>query len=119
MDKRTVREFNYRGKLWPLVEAWATETGFALAEESGDRRRYQRGRGWFMAPAVVEIRQEGAQVALTAWIKADYYLILSLLRGEKPESGIESGGLTAAIPRRKAREAVNTLLRRLGQPPVT
>ncbi len=119
MDKRTVREFNYRGKLWPLVEAWAAETGFTLVEEEKARRLYRKGHGWFMAPAMVEIRQKGEQIALTAWIKADYYLVLSLLRGEKPESGIESGGLTAAIPRRRARAAVNGLLKRLGQNPVT
>jgi len=119
MDKCTVRQFNFQGKLWPLVEAWAAETGFILAEEKKARRLYRKGRGWFMAPAMVEIRQKGGEITLTAWIKADYYLVLSLLRGEKPESGIESGGLTAAIPRRRARAAVNSLLRRLGQNPVT
>jgi hypothetical protein len=118
MKKRTVREFNYQGQLWPLVETWAVETGFTLAEEERGRRLYRKGQGWLMAPAMLEIRQNGEKIALSAWIKADYYLVLSLLRGEKPESGIESGGLTAAIPRRRAREAVNKLLAKLGQAPV-
>jgi hypothetical protein len=119
MEKRTVREFNYQGQLWPLVEKWAVETGFILAEEEKNRRLYQKGQGWLMAPAMLEIRQSAGKIVLSAWIKADYYLVLSLLRGEKPESGIESGGLTAAIPRRRAREAVNQLLAKLGQAPVT
>ena len=102
-----------------MVEAWAAETGFTLVEEERGRRVYRKGHGWLMASAMVEILQRGEKIALSAWVNADYYLFISLLRGEKPESEIESGGLTAAIPRRRAREAVNQLLAKLGQAPIT
>ncbi|MBE0597881.1 MAG: hypothetical protein IH614_11475 [Desulfuromonadales bacterium] len=71
-----------------------------------------------MAPAFLEIRQEGGNVTLEAWVKADALLIVSFLAGQKPEMAIGAGGLTAAVPRRRARDAINPLLERLGQPPV-
>ena len=68
-----------------------------------------------MAPAFLEVRREGGRVVLETWVKADMFLILSFLAGQKPETAIESGGLTASVPRRRARESVNQLLARLGQ----
>ena len=118
MKGRTVIEFACPRDLWPQVEAWAAETGFTLEREEDGRRTYRKGHWLLMAPAMVEIRKESRQVVLEAWVKADLFLILSLLAGKKPEARIESGGLTAAIPRRRAREAVNRLLARFGQKPV-
>lgn len=118
MKGRTIREFPCPGELWPQVETWAAETGFTLVHQAENRRIYRQGNWLLMAPAWVEIRQDGRQAVLEAWVKVDFFLILSILAGRKPETGIESGGLTAAVPRRRAREAVNRLLVRLGQPPV-
>ncbi len=118
MKGRTVKEFPCPDDLWPQVEAWAAETGFTLDRQEKDRRVYHKGHWLVMAPAFVEIRREEARVILEAWVKADLYLIISLLSGKKSETGIEAGGLTALIPRRRAREAVNRLLARFGQQPV-
>lgn len=72
-----------------------------------------------MAPAFLEIRHEMGKVTLEAWVKADFFLVLSLLTGRGPETGIESGGLTATVPRQRAREAVNKLLLKLNQKLIT
>jgi hypothetical protein len=116
MNRRTVRDFSYTEDLWPIVESWAAQTGFVEREKSPNRRLYRKGGGGLvMAPAFLEIRREGRKVSLEAWVKADALLILSFLAGQKPEMAIESGALTAAFPRKRAREAVNQLLIRLGQ----
>jgi hypothetical protein len=118
MKGRTAREFSSPQDLWPQVEAWAAENGFTLDSQEGTRRVYRKGHRLLMAPAWVEIRQEGKRAILESWVTADFYLFLSILTGKKPETGIESGGLTATVPRRRAREAFNKLLARFGQKPV-
>jgi hypothetical protein len=119
MRRRTVREFPYRQDLWPTVESWAAQTGYAEREQSEHRRLYRRGGGLLlMAPAFVEIRHEGRKVVLEAWVKADLFVILNFFTGEKPEVAIEPGGLSAAVPRKRARAAVNQLLARLQQPSI-
>lgn len=115
MKGRTVREFSCPKDLWSQVDAWAEETGYRLVRQEDDIRTYRKGHALLMAAAWVEIRREGRRAVLEAWVNADFYLILSLLSGKKPETGIESGGLTATVPRRRAREAVNRLLVRFGQ----
>jgi hypothetical protein len=117
MNRRTIREFPCSEDLWPIVESWAAQTGFIEREKTADRRLYRK-RNLAMAPAFLEIRREGRRVVLEAWVKADMFLILSFLAGQKPEAAIESGGLTAAIPRQRAREAINQLLIRLSQKPI-
>ncbi len=119
MKGRTVREFIYNAELWPLVDIWAAETGFRLLQDEASRRLYQKGRWPLMAPAFLEIRHEKGKVTLEAWVKADFFLVLSLLTGRGPETGIESGGLTATVPRQRAREAVNKLLLKLNQKLIT
>jgi len=116
MRGRTVRSFRCPEDLWSRVDAWAAATGFRLQQQESGRRLYCRGNRLLMAPACLEISREGRQVTLEAWVKADFYLILSLLSGKPAEAGIESGGLTASLPRKRARDAVNRLLADLGQP---
>jgi len=116
MKGRTTREFSCKTDLWPVVDSWAVETGFVLVTKEESRRVYRKGHWLLMAPAYLEIRQERNKAILEAWISADFYLILTLLTGKKPESRIESGGLTAAVPRKRARDAVNRLLVHFEQP---
>lgn len=118
MKGRTVREFVCKAEIWPLVDVWATETGFRLMRSEGARRLYRKGRWPLMAPSFIEIHQEKGRVLLESWVKADFFLIFNILTGKSPETGIESGGLSAAVPRKRAREAVNQLLRRLNQKPI-
>lgn len=117
MKRRTVREFPYGEDLWPTVESWAAQNGFVAREKSPKRQLYKKKGGLLlMAPAFLEVRQEGRNVILEAWVKADVLLILNFFSGQKPEVAIESGGLSAAVPRKRARTAVNLLLERLNQP---
>lgn len=118
MKGRTVREFIYNADLWPLVDAWAAETGFRLRQSDDSRRLYRKGCWPLMAPAFLEVRHENGRVALETWVKADFFLVLSILTGKGPETGIESGGLTASVPRKRTREAVNQLLKKLNQKPI-
>jgi hypothetical protein len=118
MKGRTVRNFTYHGDLWPLVDIWAAETGFRLLHGETSRRVYRKGKWLLMAPAFLEIRHEQGRVMIETWVKADLFLVLSILKGKEPETGIESGGLTASVPRKRAREAVNKLLKRLNQKPI-
>lgn len=119
MKGRTVREFPCPGDLWGQVEIWAAETGFNLVCQEDRRRVYRKGHWLLMAPARVEIRQEGQQVILEAWVKADFFLFSNILSSKKPETGLEAGGLTAALPRQRARVAFNRLLARFDQQRVT
>ena len=119
MKGRTTREFIWKADLWPLVEKWAAETGFVLEKQDGKCRMYRKGNRLLMAPAYLEICQERGRVTLETWVSADFYLLVSLLSGRKPESRIESGGLTAVVPRKRARDAVNRLLAKLGQASIT
>lgn len=118
MNKRTSLEFPCPKDLWPQVDAWAAETGFTLKQQEDNRRVYRKGHPLLMAPAWVEVRRSGKWVTLEAWVAADMFLVLSMLGGKKAETGIASGGLTAALPRRRARTAVNRLLRRFNQKPI-
>jgi hypothetical protein len=118
MLNRSVREFSFNSDFWPQVDNWAAAAGFTLELDQGLRRRYRKGNRLIMAPVCVEISQSGGKVKLEAWIKADMYLIMALLTSKPAEAAIQSGGLTAWIPRKRARMLVNPLLVSLGQPPI-
>jgi hypothetical protein len=119
MNRRTIISFPCPKDFWPQVEAWAAETGFHLNCRNGEQRTYRKGNRLVMAPIWVALRREEKEVILETWVVADMFLILSALAGKKPETGIESGGVTAMLPRRRAREAVNILLRRFDQKLIT
>lgn len=118
MKGRTIREFNFKSDIWPLVDKWASENGFVLTEQETSSRTYRKGNRMLTAPAFLAIEQKRGRVVLQAWVKADMFLIMSVLTGKPAEAGVESGGLTASIPRLRAKTAVNQLLKGLGQEPI-
>ncbi len=118
MKKRTIREFTYSSDIWPLVDSWAAEEGFTLETQEDSLRVYNKGRWLVLAPTHLEIRQDGSKVILQTWLKANYYMTLPLFTGKPAEGGLESGGLSAWVQRKKARTAVNRLLQSLGQKPI-
>lgn len=118
MKGRTIREFNFRSDIWPLIDKWAVENGFVLAEKESSSRTYRKGNRMLTAPVFLTVEQKKGRVVLQAWVKADMFLIMSVLTGKPAEAGIESGGLTASVPRLRARTAVNQLLKKLGQEPI-
>ncbi|MBI3968820.1 MAG: hypothetical protein HY329_24550 [Chloroflexi bacterium] len=118
MRKRTIREFEVATPPWPVVEAWAGERGFLRTASDERRRVYQRGRGWLMSPAILEIRHADGRVSLEAWIRNALFSRLVTLFILPAEIAVESGGMTAMVPRRIARVQLNDLLSRFGQPPI-
>jgi hypothetical protein len=115
MKGRTTREFDYSAEIWPVIESWAAEKGYLLKKQEETTRLYQKSHWQLMAPTCLQVTRQDDHVVLEAWVKADFYLLVSLLTGKQPEARLESGGLVATLPRRIAREAVNNLLTTLGQ----
>ena len=102
---RTELDFETGTDIWLTVESWAKETGYREKAKGDTWRRYQKGLGMPFIPKMVEIRQEGKKVQLQAWV------------GSVVGMGVGSG-LWAMLPRKQARNDVNILLQRLGQPPL-
>lgn len=118
MEGRTAREFVAGPELWGIVDAWAERSGYRLVGQDQDSRLYQRGRGHMVLPQMLRVACLGDRYRLEAWVmipSASRRLTLVKLPGELP---LESSVSMAKIPRRKAREQVNQLLRELGQPPI-
>lgn len=118
MTSRTIRDFGVEAEIWPTVAGWAAETGFRLKESSDSQRLYQKGRGFLVAPMMLEISSAAGQVHLEAWVRANVFARLMALFLIPAEMGVESGGFRMVAPRRIARQAINKLLERLGQSPI-
>jgi len=118
MKKRTIREFTFSEDLWPLVDSWAVDAGFTLDTVEDSYRTYRKGSWLFFAPTRLEIRQTGNRVILQVWLRAEFYMLMALMTGKPTEAGLESGGLTAWMQRKQARNAVNRLLASLGGTPI-
>jgi hypothetical protein len=117
MAKRTILRFQFNGDVWPIVESWAKERDFPENLRVNNVRRYRQGIGWLVLPKIVEVKQEGAQVEIQAWVHnplINRIVTLFLMPGERD---IGKGALRM-IPRSTARRDVNVLLQRLGQPPI-
>jgi len=119
LSTRAIREFSYQSDLWPVVDRWAAENGFVLLQQEPSRRLYRRGRLLLLGPTMVEIAENQGTITLQAWIKAELFMLMEQLMAKTPEVTIESGGLTAWVPRIKARKVVNRLLAMLGQNPIS
>lgn len=116
MANRTALDFPFTGDLWGTIEPWAKENGYNQKEGDAARRLYQKGIGFLVAPMMLEVRQNGGQVRLEAWIRCNLFVRIMSLFMLPAEMGIESGGFRAVVPRSMARSAVNKLLPQLGQP---
>jgi len=118
MTKRTRISFRQTTDVFPEVERWATVTGFSrdVALDSG--RLYKKGRGVLLAPMRLSVRQAGGVVEMEAWIPINIFTRIMSLFMLPSEMGIESGGFRGVMPRRIARNAINGLLRQLGQEPI-
>ncbi len=116
MSRRTAYDFTVKEEIWPVVENWAKETGFRLKESRQSRKLYQKGHGILVAPMMLEITKTEEKVYLEAWVMLNFFIRLSVLFMVPSEMGIESGGFRLVAPRKIARNAVNKLLSKLGQP---
>lgn len=115
--KRTTRSFQFNGDIWPIVEAWVAENGYRMKSNNTDERIYQKG-GFWVSPRILKIQSANGQTHLEAWVRNNIFTRLMSLFILPAEISIESGGFRAMIPRNMAREEVNRLLPRLGQPPI-
>jgi hypothetical protein len=116
--KRTRREFTTSEPIWPRVESWAATAGYDLKQSSDSSRTYQKGKGFWVAPMMLGVGQEGERAHVEAWIRTPPFARAMSLFMLPREMGVESGGVKARIPRNMARRAVNDLLSSLGQPPI-
>ena len=119
---RTIYDFEVDYDVWPVVDEWASEHGYSLVQSSGSRRVYQRGNIMWSMPTMLQISVTDGAMHLEAWLRRDevsrtMVMITSLFIVRPPlEVALESGGLMGVTARSKAREQVNVLLQRLGQP---
>ncbi|HQZ95809.1 MAG TPA: hypothetical protein PLP21_05790 [Pyrinomonadaceae bacterium] len=116
MNSRTIRDFKVPTDIWPVVERWAQSEGFRLLDESGNKRRYQKGHGLLIFPTRLEISQEDGNVHLEAWVHGSIINRVMSLFLLAEETNIDSGGFRAIIPRSIARDSVNRLMINLAQP---
>lgn len=115
---RTVREFQFGGNLWQILDDWAQQTGYRLIGQDQYSRLYQRGVGVLTAPQRLQMTFIGNGYRLEAfvWVPLLTRVFTFMLMPE--EMPVESGGFLAALPRSRGRKHVNMLLSYLGQPPI-
>ena len=117
MALRTVRDFKVPLDVWKFVDEWATEENFEIIS-SGERSRvYRKVLGPISPSAHVEISEKDGSVHLEAWM-ANSGPVRALRLFKLPrELGVESNGTKAlAVARSVARDRINRLFVKLGQP---
>jgi hypothetical protein len=112
---RTTINFQWQGDLWTRVDHWAREQNYKLKTEGETERMYQKGRGFLVAPMMLQINYNGKDVRMEAWARANLFVRAMALFIIPSEMDIGSGGVRMALPRKIARKAVNQLLTELGQ----
>jgi hypothetical protein len=118
MGSRTTRDYMLNYDPWPIITAWANETGFGVKQSTGPGRLFQKGHGILVAPMMLEIQQRGNQFHFEAWIRVNTFTRLFAFFLIPAEMGIESGGFKLVVPRKIARDAINKLMARLQLPPI-
>ena len=106
---RTVREFETSEDVVGVLDSWAKQAGYGLVEHDETSRTYKRGKGFWVASQKLKISWNGNECTLEAWVSPPFF---------GKGISIESGGVTAVIPRDRARQQVSALLQMFGQPPI-
>ena len=117
MALRTVRDFKVPLDVWKFVDEWATEEKFEIIS-SGERSRvYRKILGPLSPSAHVEISEKEGSVHLEAWVANSGPVRALRFFTLPPELGVESNGTKAlAVARSVARDRINRLFVKLGQP---
>lgn len=113
-----MRDFTTGFDPWPIIDAWANETGYRVISGQGPNRVYQKGHGFLTAPMMLQIEHAENRVRLAAWIRVNLLVRITALFLIPAEMGIESGGFKLVVPRSMARTRINKLMERLNQPPI-
>jgi hypothetical protein len=117
-NERTILDIPVDGDPWPIVEAWAPGAGFQLKQSNGNRRLYQKGSGFWVAPMMLELVLDGPKLTLSAWVHATLFVRIFALFLIPAEMNINSGGFRMVLPRNIARGKINELLGKLGTAPI-
>lgn len=116
MNSRTVRDFKVPTDIWKFVDQWAETEGFELVG-NGSKRLYKKEFGLLTPTAFAEIGEADGNVHFEAWLKnRPLARVIRLFTGPD-ELGVESAdSTTAVVARNVARDRLNRLLIKLGQP---
>jgi hypothetical protein len=117
--KRTLRTFTTTTDPWPVITAWASANGYKRMSGSDGQAVFKKGMGILVAPRMLELRTEGNQLHLQAWVHSGFFVRLMSLFILPSEITVESGGFVAMVPRNIGRKEVNGLLAQLQQPQIT
>lgn len=117
MALRTIRDFRVPLDVWNFVDEWAIEEDFEVIS-SGERSRvYRKILGPLSPSAHVEISEEDGSIHLEAWMANSGPVRALRFFTLPPELGIESNGTKALVVARSvARDRINRLFVKLGQP---
>jgi hypothetical protein len=114
--RRAIIEFSPDGDPWPVILEWAQQSKYLPIQRADGAAHFQKGLGFWVAPQNLHVTVAPDTVRLEAWISANTFVRAMSLCILPSEITIESGGFTAALPRKMARKDVNRLLETLGQP---
>ncbi|MCL2761189.1 MAG: hypothetical protein FWD70_06050 [Desulfuromonadales bacterium] len=103
-----ILNFEYNDSLWGKVDDWAIRYGYKVKEDHGTSRLYQKGAGFWTAPVMVEVSQNGNQCYVKAYIIINGLIV-------KSDMALTPPGFMCKIPRAKGKTEVNELMKELGQ----
>src|SRR5438132_12650808 len=94
---RAIREFATEGDPWPQVDGWAQRQGYHLAGQTGDRRSYKKGSGFWTGKRLVEIAASGPRLHVEACVSSSPFTRAMSLFILPREITVESGGPKAIV----------------------
>ncbi|MBE9610039.1 hypothetical protein [Chitinilyticum piscinae] len=108
---RAQTSLEHNGDLWPQIENWCKQHGYRLREEDGQRRLYQRGKGFWQAASRFQVTRNGNTWLLEGWLHMNALVITA-------ELALDEKGVIAKVPRDKSKKDFNFLLGQLGAPAI-
>ena len=114
-DKRISLHFTVYNEPWPLVEKWSKEYKFKILEAEGSRRLYRKAGNLSHPPILCMIACSENEVSLEVWSSTWIPTPLIPIFSDLGIDALEAKN--AALPR-EIKTQINTLLTRLGHPPI-
>ncbi|WP_028452349.1 hypothetical protein [Chitinilyticum aquatile] len=106
---RSIVSIEYAGDLWPQIESWCAQHGYALREQNGQQRLYQHGKGFLQAAARFQVSRNGNIWQLEGWMHINALIT-------RAELALDETGPLVKLPRDKRKNEFNILLGQLGAP---
>ncbi|WP_028456070.1 hypothetical protein [Chitinilyticum litopenaei] len=105
--QRAIVTLESNGDLWPQIEAWCSQHGYALREQDEQRRLYQHGKGFWQAAGRFQASRNGNVWQLEGWLHMNAFIT-------RAELALDETGPVAKVPRDKRKKEFNALLGQLG-----